>query len=221
MHEKILPHLTRQRRAQMDRKANHEGWGREPKLAISSASLSFHCHETNNTVNTKDEQKKVRKKESKKIRQKRITFQLRSRCTDWVQLSQAQSGRPPAAALTDRGNEGEESSWRTASPSDPPALLQGARRDPEQAIQRSAQGGAGLSTVIGYEHMADHTHSILSEPGFVFLSILHKCVHQGSGFQERIDQHVSIWFDTWLISRTQLTWKRDYYFVVSDRIKRS
>lgn len=122
---------------------------------------------------------------------------MRSRRTDWVQLSRVQSGRPPAAALTDRGNEGKESSWRTASPSDPPALLQGARRDPEQAIQRAAQGGVGLSTVIGYEPMADHTHSsILSEPEFVILSMLHKCAHGGSGFQERIDQHVSIWFDT-------------------------
>lgn len=38
-----LLHLTQQRRAQMGRNTNDEGWRGEPKLAIMCASHSIHC----------------------------------------------------------------------------------------------------------------------------------------------------------------------------------
>lgn len=43
----IHPRPTQQRRAQMGRNSNDEGWGGESKLAIINVSLLLHCQEAN------------------------------------------------------------------------------------------------------------------------------------------------------------------------------
>lgn len=72
--------------------------------------------------------------------------------------------RPVSCCSLDRENEGKESSWLTAPPSDPPSTPPPSPRYSHKQSSRPSSaerrvGLAGLSVVIGCEHRPDHTHS--------------------------------------------------------------
>lgn len=74
---------------------------------------------------------------------------------------ESESGPFPAATSSYTANEGKESSWFLRYT---PLSFFTSPSHAKHTIQCSAQGGVGLTAVIGCEHMADHARSIISRP---------------------------------------------------------
>lgn len=156
----------------MGRKTNDQ---KERKLnwPLSALYLEFRCLETNRKSTAKTNSYK---KWIVTVRQKEVdNFMLGSRWTNYIKKKKHKdysSHESRVAFLLQWPCQTDKIKAMRAAGGLlhhlTPLSSSRIRAQAAQTIQcQSAQGGVGLSSVIGCEHMADHTRCNISKPGFV------------------------------------------------------